>query len=198
MTTADRIRQLNDYELSIEIGFLVAEAFKQSGISFKDVTYEQLISDIADDIYPWLKEEYTVSWMQRIVKILKKRIKDIDGTIYTGVYKEGYIDGLKDAIELIEKNIPNLLLVGATYYIIMYQNDNKQMPYVIPMKLCRIKEAKSRNKYFFTKDLDAENYSFLQADVIFESPTEIRKRIFLSKETAEAFCKWEGGNNGYL
>lgn len=198
MTTADRIRQLNDYELSIEIGFLVAEAFKQSGTSFKDVTYEQLISDIADDIYPWLKEEYTVSWMQRIVKILKKRIKDIDGTIYTGVYKEGYIDGLKDAIELIEKNIPNLLLVGATYYIIMYQNDNKQMPYVAPMKLCRIKETKSRNKYFFTKDLDAENYSLLQADVIFESPTEIRKRIFLSKETAEAFCKWERGNNGYL
>lgn len=127
--------------------------------------------------------------MQEILRKILKLIRRVDSTLYTGKYKEGYIDGLKDAVKIIEKNIEYILLVGDIYYIIVYEDGNITKPYVVEAKLYKIGDTKKRHKYYFIKDINAETSFFTKPDFVFSSKEEIVKRIYINRESAEKYCE---------
>lgn len=127
--------------------------------------------------------------MQEILGEILELIRRVDSTLYTGRYKEGYVDGLKDAIKIIEKNVESILLVGDIYYVIAYENGNRYKPYVVKAKLYRSEDKRKYHRYYFTKNVDDETSFFTQPDFIFSSKKEIAKRIFINQESAERYCE---------
>ncbi len=127
--------------------------------------------------------------MQEILRKILELIKRVDSTLYTGHYKEGYVDGLKDAVKIIEKNIEYIMLVGDIYYIIAYEDGNRYKPYVVEVKLYKHEKKGIRQKFYFTKDINAETTHFTKPDFVFANKQEIARRVYINEESAEKYCE---------
>ena len=123
--------------------------------------------------------------MQEIISIIKEKLKHIDNTAYSGKYKEGYSDALSDVIEIMEKNIRNILFLGGIYYLISYEKGDKNYPYIEKVLLSKIVETENRIVYHFTRDLDVKNLYFAKSDIVIGYYRDILNRVFVTRETAE-------------
>ena len=99
-------------------------------------------------------------------------------------WKEGYADGIREAIEVIQDGMDDLIMVGNNYFVIMYHNGDKHFPYVEEMRLYKISK-KTRKSYCFSRNLYANRFNTKNPDLVLASGKGIRKRVFFTKEQAE-------------
>lgn len=99
-------------------------------------------------------------------------------------WKEGYEAGILEAIDIIENSIDNLIVTGKDYYVIMYHNGDKFLPYVEKMRLYKI-SVQTRKSYCFSRNLNATIFNTRQPDLVLASEKGLRKRVFFTREQAE-------------
>lgn len=99
-------------------------------------------------------------------------------------WKEGYSAGVSEAIEVVEKSVYTLLVPGNNYFVIMYKNGNKHIPYVAEMRLYKI-SVKTRKSYCFSFNLNATRFNTYNPDLVLASEKGLIERVFLTKEKAE-------------
>lgn len=104
-------------------------------------------------------------------------------------YKIGYADALNEVIELIEDGITELIIPNNDYYVIMYHNGDKYLPYVEKMRLYKIFKGKATNFYYFSKNMNATIFNTKTPDLKLGSLRDIKKRVFFSRENAEEAIK---------
>lgn len=100
-------------------------------------------------------------------------------------WRDGYVAGLYDAVETIEKGICNLIAQGNNYFVIMYYNGDKYFPYVEEMRLYKIDRRNKHNKYYFSRNLNATLLYPKPPDLMLSGEKAIRDRIFFTREFAE-------------
>lgn len=115
--------------------------------------------------------------MQKIIDKLNSMIAMENSTNMTSE-QECYVDGLADAIQVIEEMLAEELIIGQTYFVIMYKRDE---PYIEKMKLYRIND-RSRKTYCFTKNIDSKSPT---PDLVLISEHSLKARVFNSREKAE-------------
>lgn len=98
-------------------------------------------------------------------------------------YKDGYGQGLADALDIIEDGIAELMVSGNNYYVIMYENGDTHYPYIEEMRLFRVVH-KSASRYYFSRNLKA-NYLQTNPDLVLYTKKAVFKRVFFTKEEAE-------------
>lgn len=99
---------------------------------------------------------------------------------------EWFCMGVKEAMKLAKTSIAENLVVGAVYYIIMYENDDKRFPYIIPMKLFQIKHTATRTTCIFTKNTKKISFDKNTPDLTINSRSRIAERVFYTEEDANA------------
>ena len=97
-------------------------------------------------------------------------------------WKEGYEQGLLDAIEHIENNIDSLIIANNNYFVIMYENNDKRFPYIEEMRMYKMTRD---GGFCFSRDLCANRFNTSKADVVIKSKENIKKRVFFTREMAE-------------
>ncbi len=98
-------------------------------------------------------------------------------------WKDGYITGIQEALDLIDKARNNLIVIGGIYYVIMFHDGNPIFPYIEKMKMFR----KSKSTFSFTKKLDGNILNVRKADVIITIGKEVKERVFFSEEDAQKY-----------
>ena len=79
---------------------------------------------------------------------MKKVIEILRGMVSRNTYSEmteiqqGYVTGLADALQVVEEEQKNRLVIGNIYYAIMFKNGDRRYPYIQKMRLYRINEKK--------------------------------------------------------
>ena len=104
-------------------------------------------------------------------------------------WKEGYEQGLLDAIEHIENNIDSLIIANNNYFVIMYENNDKRFPYIEEMRMYKMTKG---GGFCFSRDLCANRFNTSKADVVIKSKENIKKRIFFTREMAEKTISRKG------
>ena len=99
-------------------------------------------------------------------------------------WKEGYAAGITDAIDVIQEGIDNLITVGNNYFVIMYHNGDKYLPYIEEMRLYKI-SIRTRKSYCFSRNLSATRFNTPKPDLVLASEKGLRERVFFTKEKAE-------------
>lgn len=99
-------------------------------------------------------------------------------------WKEGYAAGITEAIDVIQEGIDSLITVGNNYFVIMYHNGDKFLPYVEEMRLYKI-TIKTRKSYCFSRDLGATRFNTPNPDLVLASEKGLRERVFFTREAAE-------------
>ena len=123
--------------------------------------------------------------MQDIIYKLKDTIEKNQSQDMTAE-KEQYIAGLQYALELIENSVADNLIVGNNYFVIMYRNGDKYLPYVEEMKLYKVSKKSVKCSYCFTKNLNIMKYSSGTPDLVLASKKGLAERVFFTKEQALA------------
>lgn len=101
-------------------------------------------------------------------------------------WKQGYGEGLMDALKIVEDGIDDLIIPNNDYFVIMYQNGDKFFPYVEKMRLYKITVSpKLRKSYCFSRNLNANRFNTKSSDLILASGKGIRERVFFTREQAE-------------
>jgi len=124
-----------------------------------------------------------------VVEKIKNKIKalslDIGGEHIgtTDAEIQKYIDGLSDALKILEDSVIDMLVVNCSYYVIMYHNGDKNMPYIQKMILYKVSQSKKRRSYCFCEIKDGKQTN-IPALVLASSPG-VFNRVFLTKEKAE-------------
>ena len=121
--------------------------------------------------------------MRRALENIYKRIEVCQIGEQTE-WKEGFVEGLKEAVKYIQDGIVDLTVVGNNYYVICYQDGDKHFPYVEEMRLYFIKrnDPKRGDHYYFSKN--TEPYYRGKPDLIL-TRKGIQKRVFFLKEDAD-------------
>ena len=122
--------------------------------------------------------------MRTAIEQLDKEIKRVQNGYELTNYGEGYIKGIEFAKEIIQNNIDGLVVVGKTYFVILYKDGNTYQPYIKEMKLIEKTSVKWGYRYRFSSDLEAQN-RFARCDLVIAKPKEFRERVFLDKKQAE-------------
>lgn len=117
------------------------------------------------------------------IKTLKKKI-ELNHIGEMTDYKEGYERGLTEALKAIQDTMDELVVPGTNYFVIMYQNGDKKLPYIEELRLYKITN-KTRKKYCFSRNPYANQFNTFSSDLILSSGEAIRKRVFLTREQAE-------------
>ena len=102
----------------------------------------------------------------------------------TKEWKDGYIAGILEAIDIVQEGIDNLITVGNNYYVIMYHNGDKYLPYIEEMRLYKI-TIKTRKSYCFSRNLDANRFNTPNPDLVLASEKSLRERVFFNRDQAE-------------
>lgn len=123
--------------------------------------------------------------MQDIIYKLKDKILENQSQEMT-VEQERYVAGLKDALELIENSVADNLIVGNTYFVIMYRNGDKYLPYIEEMKLYKVSQKSMKCSYCFTRKLHIAKYCSGTPDLVLASKKGLAERVFFTKEQALA------------
>lgn len=96
-----------------------------------------------------------------------------------------YVAGLSDALNLLETSISDNLVIGTIYYVIMYRDGNKLLPYVERMKLYKVTQGNIKPSYCFTKNLESGRYNKNHPDLVLNSKRGLIERVFYTMEQAE-------------
>ena len=99
-------------------------------------------------------------------------------------WKDGYAQGLMDAMEILEGGIDSLIVPNNNYYVIMYQNGDKHFPYVEKMRCYKVSE-KNRKSYLFSRYLYANRANTKVPDLVLSNTKSLRERVFFTREQAE-------------
>lgn len=126
--------------------------------------------------------------MREVIRTLNKKI-ELNQLGEQTPWKDGYSAGLSDAIYMIEEAIDSLIVTGKNYYIIMYHNGDKFLPYIEEMRLYKI-STKTRKSYCFSRNLNATIFDTSEPDLVLASEKGLRERVFFTLEQAEKaiFC----------
>ena len=122
--------------------------------------------------------------MRTAIEQLDKEIKRVQNGYELTNFGEGYIKGIEFAKEIIQNNIDGLVVVGKTYFVILYRDGNVYQPYIKEMKLIDKIRTKWGYRYKFSSNLEAKN-KLAQCDLEIGKPKEFRERVFLDKKQAE-------------
>ena len=122
--------------------------------------------------------------MRTAIEQLDKEIKRVQNGYELTNYGEGYIKGIEFSKEIIQNNIDGLVVVGKTYFVILYRDGNVYQPYIKEMKLIDKIRTKWGYRYKFSSNLEAKS-KFSQCDLEIGKPKEFRDRVFLDKKQAE-------------
>jgi len=96
-----------------------------------------------------------------------------------------YVAGLSDALDVLETSISENLVIGTIYYVIMYRDGNKFLPYVERMKLYKFTQGNIKPSYCFTKNLESGRYHKNRPDLVLNSKKGLMERVFYTMEQAE-------------
>lgn len=99
-------------------------------------------------------------------------------------WRKGYERGLVEAIDVIHNGIIDLIVPGNNYFVVMYHNGDKFLPYIEEMRLYKI-SVKTRKSYFFSKNLNATRFNTANPDLVLASEKGLKERVFLTREKAE-------------
>ena len=102
----------------------------------------------------------------------------------TKEWKDGYIAGILEAIDIVQEGIDNFITVGNNYYVIRYHNGDKYLPYIEEMRLYKI-TIKTRKSYCFSRNLDANRFNTPNPDLVLASEKSLRERVFFNRDQAE-------------
>ena len=116
--------------------------------------------------------------MRTAIEQLDKEIKRVQNGYELTNFGEGYIKGIEFSKEIIQNNIDGLVVVGKTYFVILYRDGNVYQPYIKEMKLIDKIRTKWGYRYKFSSNL-------AQCDLEIGKPKEFRERVFLDKKQAE-------------
>ena len=122
--------------------------------------------------------------MRTAIEQLDKEIKRVQNGYELTNFGEGYIKGIEFSKEIIQNNIDGLVVVGKTYFVILYRDGNVYQPYIKEMKLIDKIRTKWGYRYKFSSNLEAKN-KLAQWDLEIGKPKEFRERVFLDKKQAE-------------
>lgn len=125
--------------------------------------------------------------MRDVIKRLRELAKEMrNDKRRTNTQKAYYIAGISDAIELIEESIPDNIIPGLNYFVIMYHDGNEYLPYIEEMKLYKIAHSgNTRISYCFTKNLSNSKNKVDTPDLILASKKGVAERVFFTQEQAE-------------
>ena len=112
-------------------------------------------------------------------------------------WKRGYAYGLKEAIRIVEDGIDDLVIPGNNYFVVMFENGNRYLPYIEEMRLYKITTSKSRKSYCFSRNLNATKFNTPIPDVVLSSAKSLRKRVFFTFEDADKAIN-KDSNSGYI
>lgn len=121
--------------------------------------------------------------MREVIETLRSKIEFNKFRKYSE-WLDGYISGLSDAIEIVQSGIDSLIVTGKNYFVIMYHNGDKFLPYVEEMRLYKISK-KNRVSYCFSRNLDATIFNTASPDLVLSSVKGLRERVFFTREKAE-------------
>lgn len=121
--------------------------------------------------------------MQDIIYRLKDMIAKNQSQEMTPEQQQ-YVVGLQDALDLIENSVADNLIIGNTYFVIMYRNGDKYLPYIEEMKLYKISQKSVKCSYCFTRNLNITKYSSGTPDLVLASKKGLAERVFFTKEQA--------------
>ena len=122
--------------------------------------------------------------MRKAIEQLDKEINRVKNGFELTNYGEGYIAGIEYSKEIIQDNIDALVVVGGTYFVILYKNGNKFLPYIKEMKLIEKIPVKWGFKYRFSFNLEAKS-KYSQCDLEIRSANNFRSRVFFDERQAE-------------
>lgn len=122
--------------------------------------------------------------MRTAIEQLDKEIKRVQNGYELTNFGEGYIKGIEFSKEIIQNNIDGLVVVGKTYFVILYRDGNVYQPYIKEMKLIDKIRTRWGYRYKFSSNLEAKN-KLAQWDLEIGKPKEFRERVFLDKKQAE-------------
>lgn len=100
-----------------------------------------------------------------------------------------YVSGLSDALKVIENSVADNLIPGNIYYVIMYRDGNKFLPYVKKMKLYKISNGTVKTSYCFTNNLEQSRYHSNKPDLVLQSKRRLAERVFFTHEQAKNAMK---------
>lgn len=123
--------------------------------------------------------------MQDIIYKLKDMIANNQSQDMTAEQVQ-YVNGLQDALKLIESSVADNLIIGNNYFIIMYRNGDKYLPYVEEMKLYKVSQKSVKCSYCFTRNLNIAKYCSGTPDLVLASKKGLAERVFFTKEQALA------------
>lgn len=121
--------------------------------------------------------------MNNIISKIKNMIT-LETRINMTKEQEAYVAGLSDALEIIEGFISENLIPGHTYFVIMYKDGNKHLPYIEEMKLYKVAKGRLRTSYCFTRNLDQGKYHYNSPDLVLQSKKGISERVFYTFDQA--------------
>ena len=124
--------------------------------------------------------------MKQTIEKLKRKIEICKMGDRTE-WRDGYMVGLSDAIELIEDGILDMIVPNNRYYVIMYRNGDRHYPYIEEMLLYRKSEKNNTNYYFFTRNLYPTQVN--TQDLVLSNNKSVKKRVFFTREQAEESLK---------
>lgn len=99
--------------------------------------------------------------------------------------ESAYLSGIVDALKIVENSISDNLVIGNIYYVIMYRDGNKFLPYVEEMKLYKVAQGTVKPSYCFTRNLKDGRYHRNQPNLVLNSKKGLMERVYYTKEQAE-------------
>lgn len=124
--------------------------------------------------------------MKETIEKMKKKISICKMGDRTD-WRDGYMAGLTDAIQMIEDGIAELIVPNNNYFVIMYHNGDKYYPYVEEMRLYRKTEGRGGYVYSFTRNIYPTEVN--KPDLVLSSLKAVKKRVFFTREQAEESLK---------
>lgn len=92
---------------------------------------------------------------------------------------KAYANGLKDALRAIDECVCDILILNATYYIILYENGDRKLPYIKKMRL--VSKGKTGKTLSFSNNLHRMIGGSKDVVIPFRA---VRRRVFSSYDEA--------------
>lgn len=122
--------------------------------------------------------------MNDVIEKLKNLIAVNTGENMTSE-QEYYVNGLADALEIMESSVADNLIIGNKYFVVLYENGDVHLPYIREMKLYKISHGAIKSSYCFTYNLENIKHNRNTPDLVLASKKGLSKRVFFTKEQAE-------------
>lgn len=122
--------------------------------------------------------------MNEVIKKLESMIT-LNTSINMTESQMNYVAGISDALEVVKASVADNLIIGNTYFVVMYRDGDTHFPYIEEMKLYKISQGTIKSSYCFTKNLDKGKYCHNRPDLVLASKKGIIDRVFFTRSQAE-------------